>query len=172
MLYVQRSCFIGNSVLNFPCLDITITHKTEIEKFQFPLLKKKKVCVSCTWLFFCLISLFGCCKVMAVLNTATFRMFIYRTENCHNVTVCSACRVIKHSVNNNKITLCSDRVSFIADCLFHFKDHTKLKSCTKVSLQLCFSAHFVRENKLVIDCHDDQPGFLSPVGKFLCNLPD
>ena len=69
---------------------------------------------------FCLISLFGSCKVVVVLNTATFRMFIYRNENCHNVTVCLACRVSKHSVNNNKITLCSDRVSFIAYCLFHF----------------------------------------------------
>jgi len=69
---------------------------------------------------FCLISLFGCCKVVAVLNTATFLMFIHSNENCHNVTVCLACRVIKYSVNNNKITLCSDRVSFIAYCLFHF----------------------------------------------------
>jgi hypothetical protein len=68
---------------------------------------------------FCLISLFGCCKVVVVLNTATFRVFIYRNENCHNATVCLACRVIKYSVNNNKITLCSDRVSFIAYCLFH-----------------------------------------------------
>jgi len=69
---------------------------------------------------FCLISSFGCCKIVVVLNTVTFRMFIYRNENCHNVTVCLTCRVIKHSVNNNNITLCSDLVSFIAYCLFHF----------------------------------------------------
>jgi hypothetical protein len=43
-----------------------------------------------------------------------------QNENCHNVTVCVTCRVIKYSVNNNKITLCSDRVSFIAYFLFRF----------------------------------------------------
>jgi hypothetical protein len=80
---------------------------------------------------FCWISLFGRLKVMAVLNTATFRMFIYRNENCHNVTVCMPCRVIKYSVNNNKITLCSDPTSFIAYSLFHFYDHNELRSCIR-----------------------------------------
>jgi len=68
---------------------------------------------------FCLISLFGCCKIVVVLNTATFEC-LFTEMKSHNVTVCLACRVIKYFVNNNKITLCSDRVSFIAYCLFRF----------------------------------------------------
>jgi hypothetical protein len=35
--------FIGNSVLEFSCINITVTHKTEVGKLQFPLFKKRCV---------------------------------------------------------------------------------------------------------------------------------
>jgi hypothetical protein len=69
---------------------------------------------------FCLISLFGCCIVVVVFSAATFRVFIYRNEQCHNVAVYVACRVIEYSVNNNKITSFSDRVSLVTYCLCNF----------------------------------------------------
>jgi hypothetical protein len=80
---------------------------------------------------FCLISLFGCYIVVVVFSAATFRMFIYRYEHCRNVTVYVSCRVIKYSVNNNKITSCSDRVCLVTYCLFNYN---KLKSCIRVPL--------------------------------------